>query len=41
MKDERESNLNLLQMLTTGSINVEEILQMFTEKTQEDCFHHL
>ena len=38
MKDERESNLNLLQMLTTGSINVEEILQMFTEKNPGRLF---
>ena len=29
MKDDRESNLNLLQIHTTGSINVEQILQMF------------
>ena len=39
VKHERESNLNLLQMHTTGSINVE-ILQIFIKKTQEDCFHH-
>ena len=39
MKDERENNLNLLEIYTTGSINVE-ILQMFIKKTQEDCFHY-
>ena len=39
-KDERESNLNLLQIHTTGSIDVE-ILQIFTKKNQESCFHHL
>ena len=39
MKDERENNLNLLEICTTGSINVE-ILQMFIKKTQEDCFHY-
>ena len=41
MTDERESNLTLLQIHTTGSINVEEILQMFIKKKQEDCFRHL
>ena len=29
MKDEQESNLNLLQIHTAGSINIEQILQMF------------
>ena len=32
MKDERESDLNLIQMHITGSINVEEIVQMFIRK---------
>ena len=41
MKEEQQSNLNFLQIYTAGSINVEEILQMFIKKTQEDCFHHL
>ena len=40
VKDEQESNLSLLQVHTTGSINVE-IFQIFILKTQEDCFYHL
>ena len=40
VKDERESNLNLLQIHTADSINVE-ILQMFIKKYQEDYFHQL
>ena len=32
MKDDRESNVNLLQIHTTGSINVKQILQMFIKK---------
>ena len=40
VKDERESNLNLLQIHTADSINVE-ILQMFIKKSQEDYFHQL
>ena len=34
MKDEQESNLNLLQVHTTGSINIEEILQMFIKNPE-------
>ena len=41
MKGVPENNLNLLQVHTTGNINVKEILQIFIKKTQEDCFHHL
>ena len=37
-KDERGSNLNLLQIHTTGSINVEEILQMFIKKEPRRLF---
>ena len=37
MEDERESNLNLLQIHTAGSINVE-ILQMFIKKTLRRLF---
>ena len=37
IKDERGSNLNLLQMHTTGSINVEE-LQMFIKKEPRRLF---
>ena len=37
IKDERRSNLNLLQMHTTGSINVEE-LQMFIKKEPRRLF---
>ena len=33
MKDDRESNLNLLQIHTTGSINVKQIFQMFIKKS--------
>ena len=29
MKDDRQGNLNLLQIHTTGSINLEQILQIF------------
>ena len=40
MKDDRECNLNLLQVYTPGSINAEQILEMFVKKSQEDCFHN-
>ena len=33
--------LNLLQIHTPGSINVEQIWEMFIKKSQEDCFYHL
>ena len=41
MRDHRKSNLNRLQIDTTGRISVEQILEMFIKKPQEDCFYHL
>ena len=38
MKDERDSSLNLLQIHTTGSINVEDMLQMFINKNPRRLF---
>lgn len=39
MKDERESDLNLIQMHTTGCIIVEEVVQIFITKITERFFH--
>ena len=41
MRDHQKSNLNRLQIDTTGRISVEQILGMFIKKPQEDCFYHL
>ena len=39
LKNECESYLNLVQMYTTGSINVEEVVHLVIRKSHEDCFH--
>ena len=38
MKDDLESNLNLLQIHTTGSINLDQILQIFIKKIPSRLF---
>ena len=38
MKDDRECNLNLLQMHTPSSINIEQILEMFVKKIPRRLF---
>ena len=38
MKDEQQSNINLLQIHATGSINVKEILQMFIKNPKKIVF---
>ena len=37
MRGNRESNLNLPQIHTTGSINVDQIPQMFIKNLLKDC----